>query len=187
MAIIKKDHYFAFSINYTLSFLFIMRKNLILPILGALFLLTGFSLNSRAQNVVNNSTSYTSAIGVRVDFGNGGTGFGFNGKHFFTENNAVDANLIFFDGGAVGLGGEFQYNAPFSSTEGLKYYAGIGPNFIFGNGYTKLQIRPTLGLDYKISTAPINFAFDWRPMFTLNYGTDFNAGRFGLSVRYTIR
>lgn len=164
-----------------------MRKNQILTVFGMFLLLTGFSLNSIAQNAVSTSTNYKTAIGVRVDFGNGSTGFGFNGKHFLTENNAIDANLIFFDGGAVGLGGEFQYNAPINGADGLKYYAGIGPNFIFGNGYTQVQLRPTLGLDYKISTSPINFAFDWRPMFTLNYGTDFNAGRFGLSVRYTIK
>ncbi|RYY12657.1 MAG: hypothetical protein EOO04_33240 [Chitinophagaceae bacterium] len=131
-------------------------------------------------------STYKTALGVRVDFGDGGTGFGFNGKHFLTENNAIDANLIFFDGGAVGLGGEFQYNDDINGAAGLKWYAGIGPNFIFGNGYTNVQLRPVLGLDYKITTAPIDFAFDWRPMFTLNNGTNFTAGRFGLSVRFSL-
>lgn len=142
------------------------------------------SVNSNAQKGMG--SAYKTALGIRVDFGDGGTGFGFNGKHFLTENNAIDANLIFFDGGAVGLGGEFQYNDNINGAAGLKYYAGIGPNFIFGNGYTDVQLRPVLGLDYKVTTAPINFAFDWRPMFTLNNGTNFNAGRFGLSVRYSM-
>ena len=160
-----------------------MRKKLIFKFFGACLVAAMISVTANAQT----GSSYTTAAGMRVEFGDGGTGFGFNGKHFLTENNAIDASLIFFDGGVVGLGGEFQYNAPINNANGLQYYAGLGPNFLFGKGSTAIQLRPVLGLDYKIDTAPIGFAFDWRPMFTLNNGTDFNAGRFGLSVRYVIK
>ncbi len=159
-------------------------KKLLLGIVCCVAFAITTTSNAQAQVKGN---SYKTAGGLRIDFGDGGTGFGFNMKHFLTETNAIDANLIFFDGGAVGLGGEYQYNDDINGAAGLKYYAGLGPNFIFGNGYTNVQLRPVLGLDYKINEAPINFAFDWRPMFTLNNGTDFNAGRFGISVRFAFK
>lgn len=148
-------------------------------------LLVAFSTNVAQAQV--NGPSYKTAGGVRVDFGDGITGFGLNVKHFLTSTNALDGSLVFYDGGIVGLGGEFQYNDDINGAQGLKYYAGIGPNFLFGNNSTAVQLRPVLGLDYKINEAPINLAFDWRPMFTMNQGTDFNAGRFGLSVRFAFK
>ncbi|RZK33063.1 MAG: hypothetical protein EOO61_15985, partial [Hymenobacter sp.] len=153
-----------------------MKKLFLSMVAGALLLFAG--MDAQAQKGATGST-YKTALGMRVDFGNGGTGFGFNGKHFFTETNAIDANLLFYDGGGVGLGGEFQYNGDIKGTAGLKFYAGIGPDFYFGNGFTLVNIRPVLGLDYKIGASPIDFAFDWRPRFTLNHGTYFEAGRFG--------
>ncbi|ETZ21244.1 hypothetical protein N824_29290 [Pedobacter sp. V48] len=133
---------------------------------------------------VANAQSYKTALGMRIDAGDGSTGVGFNVKHFFSRNGAVDANLIFFDGNVVGLGAEFQYQAPIAGARGLDWYLGVGPNFLFGKHATAVQLRPTAGLDFKIPNAPIDFAFDWRPMFTLNQGTEFTAARFGISLRY---
>lgn len=141
--------------------------------------------SSEAQAQVNGS-SYKTAGGLRIDVGDGASGFGLNVKHFLTSTGAIDANLIFFDGGAVGLGGEYQYNGNVNGASGLKYYAGIGPNFIFGNNNTEVQIRPVLGLDYKIMNAPLNFAFDWRPSLTVTDGPS-EAGRFGISVRFAFK
>ncbi|WP_129714393.1 hypothetical protein [Pedobacter sp. SYP-B3415] len=128
-------------------------------------------------------SSYRTALGMRIDAGDGATGVGFNLKHFFTRHDAVDANLVFFNN-VVGLGAEYQYNAPIAGASGLQWYLGLGPNFLFGDGVTAVQIRPVAGLDFKIPSAPIDFAFDWRPMFTLTQGTDFTAARFGISLRY---
>lgn len=136
-----------------------------------------FSANlAQAQN-------YKTAVGMRIDAGDGSTGVGFDVKHFFSKNNAVDANLIFFDG-VVGLGAEYQYNERIPGASGLDWYLGLGPNFLFGDGITVVQLRPVAGLDFKVPSAPLDFAFDWRPMFNLNHGTDFTAARFGISLRY---
>jgi len=152
-------------------------KKLLFTLLGCVGMLVMTSDMAQAQN-------YKTALGMRIDAGDGSTGVGFNVKHFFTRNGAVDANLIFFDGNVVGLGAEYQYNAPVAGAAGLDWYIGAGPNFLFGKHSTAVQIRPTVGLDFKIPTAPIDFAFDWRPMFTLNQGTEFTAARFGISLRY---
>jgi hypothetical protein len=60
---------------------------------------------------------------------------------------------------------------------------GGGTGFAFGDQFNFL-LRPLAGLDYKINDVPLNFTFDWRPAFVLTHGTDFNAARFGLAVRY---
>jgi len=128
--------------------------------------------------------NYKTALGMRIEAGDGATGVGFNAKHFFTSNGAIDANLIFYDGNVVGLGAEYQYNDRIQGAKGLDWYVGVGPNFLFGHDITVVQIRPVAGLDFKVPNAPIDFAFDWRPAFNLNHGTDFTAARFGISLRY---
>lgn len=152
-------------------------KKLLFTLIGCAALLTFSSNMAKAQN-------YKTALGMRIDAGDGSTGVGFNVKHFFTRNNAVDANLIFFDGNVVGLGAEYQYNAPIEGAKGLDWYLGVGPNFLFGNHATAVQVRPVAGLDLKVPGAPLDFAFDWRPMFTINQGGHVTAARFGISLRY---
>ncbi|TDQ10155.1 hypothetical protein [Pedobacter metabolipauper] len=152
-------------------------KKLLFTLIGCAALLTGSISTAQAQN-------YKTALGVRIDAGDGSTGVGFNVKHFFTRNNAIDGNLIFFDGDVVGLGAEYQYNAPVQGVSGLDWYLGVGPNFLFHEHFTQVQLRPVVGLDLKVPNAPIDFAFDWRPMISLNHGSDVTAGRFGISIRY---
>lgn len=147
--------------------------------MACMALLTFFSVRAAAQN-------YKTGLGARLEIGDGGTGVGFNAKHFLSKKYAVDANVIFYDGGTVGVGAEYQFQSPISGVEGLDWYAGLGPNFLFGKYATAVQIRPVGGLDYKFAGAPINVAFDWRPAFTLTQGTDFTAARFGISLRYTL-
>jgi hypothetical protein len=155
-----------------------MIKKLLFTLVGCVGLITITAEESIAQN-------YETALGLRIEAGDGPTGVGFNAKHFFTRNNAIDANLIFYNGDVIGLGAEYQYNAPVTGVAGLDWYLGVGPNFQFGKGNTHIQIRPVAGLDFKVPEAPIDFAFDWRPAFTLNSDYDsINAARFGISIRY---
>ena len=154
-------------------------KQLLFSVIGCVGLLILTRSDLQAQN-------YNTGIGMRIDARDNNTGVGFNAKHFFTRNSAIDANLIFFDGNVIGLGAEYQYNAPISGVSGLDWYLGIGPNFLFGNhNNTAVQIRPVAGLDLKLPAAPIDIAFDWRPGFNLT--NDFgsvDAARFGISIRY---
>ena len=155
-----------------------MIKKLLFTLIGCAGLLSLTADNALAQN-------YKTALGLRIEAGDGSTGVGFNAKHFFTRNNAIDANLIFYDGDVIGLGAEYQYNAPIKGVSGLDWYLGIGPNFLIGDHITFVQIRPVAGLDLKVPGAPIDFAFDWRPAFTLNSDYDsVSAARFGISIRY---
>ncbi|MGX5687596.1 hypothetical protein [Arcticibacter tournemirensis] len=156
-----------------------MKRKLLSLIVVSLCLSTSLFAQSRASG-----TSYRTAAGLRVDVGDGSTGVGFNVKHFFTTTGALDASLLFFEGDVVGLEAEYEYNANIPNAPGLKWYAGLGPQLLFGNDDTAIAIRPVVGLEYKIPNVPLNFGFDWRPMFVVSPDTDTNAGRFGLSFRY---
>ena len=155
-----------------------MKKTL----LFILALLT-FSTTATFAQEKSSGTGYKNAVGLRIDLGQGTTGFGPNFKHQFGNNQAVDASLLFFEGDIVGLGAEYQYNAPVQNAAGLLWYAGIGPQLLFGNDNTSVGLRPVAGLEYKIPNVPLNFGFDWRPLFVLTPDTDVTAGRFGLSLR----
>lgn len=148
-----------------------------------LLLLTCLASFSYAQSRASGS-SYRTAAGLRVDLGDGSTGVGFNVKHHFTQTGAVDASLLFFEGDVVGLEAEYEYTAPIQNAPGLKWYAGLGPQILFGDNDTGIAIRPVAGLEYKIPNVPLNFGFDWRPMFLVSPDTDTQAARFGLSFRY---
>lgn len=145
--------------------------------------LTCLSLFGYSQSR-SSGTSYKTAAGLRVDIGEGSTGVGFNVKHFFTPTGAVDASLLFFEGDLVGLEAEYEYNAPIPNAPGLKWYAGLGPQILFGDNDTGFGIRPVVGMEYKIPNVPLNFGFDWRPLFLLSPNTDTMPARFGLSFRY---
>jgi hypothetical protein len=162
----------------------------------------GMSHDAQAQKR-SSGTYYTNALGMRIEFGNGGSLVGFSGKHFFTGNHAGEGQLLFGTGVfAIDLG--YQYHAPIASAEGLQWYAGLGTQIAFysgpdlyydfngdgindykGSSSTAFALVPVGGLDYKIAQAPINFSFDWRPKFVLTGGSHVTAGRFGLAARYT--
>lgn len=130
------------------------------------------------------SPSYDNAVGMRIELGSDyGTFAGISGKHFFDANNAGEVQVLFGDHITL-LEFEYQYHGDIPNAAGLKWLVGFGPGFAFGNGTTDVLLRPLVGLDYKIPQVPLNFTFDWRPAFIVTHGTDFNAARFGIAVRY---
>lgn len=130
---------------------------------------------------------YSTAAGLGIDFGsNFSTLVGISAKHFFSEHNVGQGELQ-FGTGVIAIGIEYLYHATIPNADGLKWYAGLGPQFAIGTGEgstTDVLIRPMVGLDYKISQVPLAFSFDWRPAFVLTHGTGFDAARFGLGFRY---
>lgn len=149
-----------------------MKKTLVL----AFAFVAMVSLNSKAQE-------YTTALGIDIDLGNGGTLVGPSVKHFFNENSAVQAQIVFGNGSNV-LGFFYQYHGDIEGAGGLKWYAGVGPQIDFYKGGTDFYIRPMGGLDFKVPGAPLQMNFDWRPLLKLTHGTEFEAGRFGLGFRF---
>lgn len=136
-----------------------------------------------------NAQNYKNALGVVVDLGDGETLVGPQFKHSFDGKNAGNVQVMFGDHVTV-LGADYTYNQPFSGTNGLGWYVGVGPQLKFvDKGYyedkTFFAIRPQAGLEYKIPSAPLAFHFDWKPWWNLTNESDFEAGRFSLGFKYT--
>lgn len=127
--------------------------------------------------------SYKTAGGLFIDFGNGASLVGPHVKHFLNKNGAVQG-MVLFGSGMTALGVEYSYNEAIRNAPGLLWNIGVGPQVGFGNGSTDVLVRPALGLEYKVPNVPINFGFDWRPMWQLTHGSNFEAGRFGIGFRY---
>lgn len=155
-------------------------------ILGCLILLT-LSMNAKAQN-------YRTGLGLGVDFGDGATLVGPSLRTHFSRHAALQAEVL-FGGNTTVLQAFLQYNSQIRGAKGLDWYIGGGPKvqiydrkrYFFNDSYTAVYLVPMIGLDYKISGAPLAIAFDWRPSIYVGdnpfLGTE--AGRFGLGFRFT--
>lgn len=157
-----------------------MRKRLFSALIVT-FLLVAAS-NASAQSASNGS-DYRNAIGLGIDFGDGGTWVGPSFKHFFTENNVGKFEVLFGDNFTV-IEGFYEYHREIENAAGLRWYAGIGAGAGIAENNSVFLLRPEGGLDYKITNVPLSFSFDWRPTFAIGDDSDFEAARFGLGIRF---
>lgn len=139
-----------------------------------------------ALNAGISAQGYKTAAGLFVDFGDGATVVGPHIKHFFTKS-VSGQGLLLFGSGATVLGAEVSHNALIPGGRGLSWNIGFGPQAWIGNNNTTFVFRPSLGMEYTISGAPINLGLDWRPAWILTDGSHFEAGRFGFAIRYIFR
>ncbi|WP_134087640.1 hypothetical protein [Olivibacter sp. XZL3] len=157
-----------------------MRQISFLPtllVLLAVFMVRPVSAQSGAP--------YNTSFGLFLDLGNGGTYVGPHVKHFFTENDAGQAMVLFGNDITI-LGVEYSYNKRIPDAGGLMWNAGIGPQVLFGDGDTGFALRPQAGLEFKVPQAPLSVGFDWRPYWIVSPDSEFEAGRFGLTFKYTL-
>ena len=132
-----------------------------------------------------NAQTYRTGAGLLIDVGDGATLVGPHLKHFFSGNNAGEFSIL-FGGDLTTIQALYQYHQPFTGATGLMWYVGAGPAVSFGDGDSAFSIVPVAGLDYKISGAPLDISFDWRPRIWFGSGnSDFLAGRFGIGLRFT--
>ncbi len=151
------------------------------------FLISGL-LVAFAISHSNAQSSYITALGLGIDFGDGQTLVGPSLKHFFTDNHGGVVEVLFGDN-VTFVNGIYQYHDGIPNALGLQWYAGGGPSLAFFDNDLDVLLRGTVGLDYKINNVPLTFSLDWRPAVFLG-GNDsrdsFEAGRFGLGFRYVL-
>ena len=138
---------------------------------------------SQAQSSSTNSSSYETALGVKV-----WDGGGISLKHFFSGNNAGELIGYFWRQG-FRITGLYEIHGDFNGAPGLKWYIGPGAHSGFyntrnGNG-SFVGIDGVLGLDYKFRGAPINMSIDWQPSFEFGDNRGFYGNWGGLGIRYT--
>jgi len=131
---------------------------------------------------------YKTAAGLLIDMGDGVTLVGPHIKNFFTANHGGEGAVLFGNDLTV-LQAQYQYHQQVTNANGLQWYLGVGPSFIFGdNSDTEVSLVSSLGLDYKITNAPLSLSFDWRPRMMFYDGdSDFLPGRFGLGFRFVFK
>ena len=151
----------------------------------AVFLVAFSANNVAAQRTKSTTgTSYTTALGLGIDFGDGGTYAGPSIKHFFPSRDAGKAEVL-FGSNTTQLSAYYQYHGPIPNASGLKYTLGLGGSgFLYRRGEGDFAFRPTAGLDFKAPNVPLEFEFDWRPAFVVTHGTEFIGAHFGLGFRF---
>jgi hypothetical protein len=138
-----------------------------------------------AQSRTMNSTSYQTALGVKIWDGGGITL-----KHFVASNKAVEGIAYFYNRG-IRFTGLYEIHFDISSAPGLMWYVGPGAHIGFYNdkyyheNKAVLGIDGVLGLDYKFNSAPINLSLDWQPSIEFASSFGFNGNWGGLGIRYT--
>lgn len=138
---------------------------------------------SQAQSKSTNSSTYKTALGVKVWDG-GGISF----KQFVNGNNALELIGYFYNQGAR-ITGLYEIHGPINGATGLQWYIGPGAhigfyNSKYGDGVFA-GIDGVLGLDYKFKGAPINISIDWQPSFEFGEDRGFYGNWGGLGIRYT--
>ena len=134
-------------------------------------------------------SDYKTALGFKVYPG------AISIKHFTKSNVAIEGLGYFWNYGSR-ITGLYEFHGNVNGAPGLKWYAGPGAHIGFWNDKWKneysnrdngvaIGIDGVLGLDYKITGAPINLSIDWQPSFNLVGYNYFEGGWGGIAIRYT--
>jgi hypothetical protein len=136
-------------------------------IILSIFLVVGLFQFSQAQEV-----------GIRFGDALGGN-YAVDGVFSLGQFSRVHADVSFGDGVGIEALWDFFYR-PLGS--GFNWYIGAGPSAYLGDPFL-LGVAGEIGLEYHFDF-PIAIGFDWRPTFIIIENTDFEAGWFGLNVRF---
>ena len=99
------------------------------------------------------------------------------------EFNRVHADVSF--GNGVGIEALYDFIYRPIGGEAFNWYAGVGVSLFLGDPFL-LGIPGELGLEYHFNNIPLAIGADWRPVFVIVENTDFNAGGFGVNVRFVL-
>jgi len=125
--------------------------------------------------------SQAQEIGIR--FGNvNGNNVAIDGVFAVGDFSRVHGDLSF---GNDGVGIDALWNPVYDniSTSDFKWYAGFGPSLYLSDNF-KFGVAGEIGAEYPFAEVPITIGLDWRPYFILVEDTNFDAGGFGLNIRW---
>ena len=96
------------------------------------------------------------------------------------EFSRIHADISFGDGLGVDALWDFIYKP---IDDDFNWYVGFGPSVLFDDPFF-LGVSGEIGIEYHFDTVPIAIGLDYRPTFWIIEETDFDAGGFGLNIRY---
>jgi hypothetical protein len=127
--------------------------------------------------------SQAQELGIR--FGNvNGNNVALDGVFSLGEFSRVHADLSF---GNDGVGIDALWNPVYDEigSSDFKWYAGFGPSIFLSEDF-KFGAAGEIGAEYLFTEVPITIGLDWRPYFILVEETSFDAGGFGLNIRWRL-
>ncbi|WP_396183312.1 hypothetical protein [Flavobacterium sp.] len=123
----------------------------------------------------------TTAQEVGIRFGEmTGNNVAVDGVFSLGEFSRIHADVSFGDGLGVDALWDFIYKP---IDDDFNWYVGFGPSILFDNPFF-LGVSGEIGIEYYFDTLPIAIGLDYRPTFWIVEETDFDAGGFGLNIRY---
>jgi hypothetical protein len=143
------------------------------------------SLSVFAQR--GNQKWYNTAIGLRIEGGAGSSGT--MGPTFEQAlSNTTSFELMVLTNFSAGLEAVGMYKFIKTIPEVpafLRWYYGFGVHVGAWNSGFNAGPDFLLGIGYSVSDAPINLCIDWHPSVDV-IDTQFNAAKFGFSIRYIV-
>ncbi|TDQ16938.1 hypothetical protein DFQ04_1586 [Algoriphagus boseongensis] len=120
-------------------------------------------------------------LGLR--FGNvNGNNVAVDGVFALGDFSRIHADVSFGDGG-VGIDALWNPVYDNISDSDFKWYAGFGPSIFLADDF-RFGAAGEIGVEYLFTDVPISLGLDWRPYFILVEETKFDAGGFGLNIRW---
>ena len=137
-----------------------------------------------------NAQSYDTGIGLR-----GGPFAGITGKHFITENAAVEG-ILTTRWKSIEITALYEIHEIAFDTPGLYWFYGAGAHIGFGGdgihhprinaigNYSYFGIDGIIGMEYVLEEIPFTIGLDWKPVINIVGYSDLWADGGALSVRY---
>lgn len=131
----------------------------------------------------SNAQEYKLALGVRLSNEDATVNHSVSLKYFFSESLATQALITVINPAALGV--LLEKHKPLGTT-GIKWFYGGGLYAGFG-GERRFGAQGVVGLDYKITSVPLNLSLDWKP--ELNFAKDFlfEPAAVGMTARFTLK
>lgn len=125
--------------------------------------------------------SQAQEVGIR--FGNvNGNDVAIDGVFGLGDFSRIHADVSF---GNEGVGIDALWNPIYDdiADSDFKWYAGFGPSLFLSDNF-RFGVAGEIGAEYPFADVPITIGLDWRPYFIIVENTDFDAGGFGLNIRW---
>ena len=155
----------------------------------AFFIFALYSKANAQEPVPAPASAYTSnptyklAVGVRLSNSAPAINNSISFKYFLTEKTAVEALLSFGDPIAIGV--LLAKHKPIGP-QGLTWFLGGGAYIGFGST-RNVGAQGVIGLDYKVTSLPLNISLDWKPELNLAKEFSFEPAAIGISARFTFK
>ena len=142
-----------------------------LKFLALIFLGVAFSQTVNAQEI---GARFGDALG-------NGNSVAIDGVFSFGKFSRVHADVNF--GSGVGIEALYDFIYRPIGGEAFNWYVGVGASLFLGDPFL-LGIPGEIGIEYHFNNVPIALGADWRPRFVIIEDTNFEAGGFGINVRF---